>query len=129
MYIWRQASHYQSIKKKKNANNTFDCIKIGIDINRDELYERINKRVDSMVEQGLEQEVKSLIDFKYLQALQTVGYKEWFDYFNKKTSLEKTIDLIKQNTRNYAKRQVTWFKKEPDLVWLTPSKVDSFFHL
>jgi len=80
-------------------------------LSREELYNRINKRVDLMIEEGLEDEVRSLIAFKNLPALQTVGYKEFFDYFDGKCTREEAIDKIKQHTRNYAKRQVTWFKR------------------
>ena len=78
---------------------------------REELYNRINKRVDLMIEEGLEDEVRSLIAFKNLPALQTVGYKEFFEYFDGKCTREEAIEKIKQHTRNYAKRQVTWFKR------------------
>ncbi len=80
-------------------------------LSREELYNRINKRVDLMIEEGLEDEVRSLIAFKNLPALQTVGYKELFDYFDGKCTREEAIEKIKQHTRNYAKRQVTWFKR------------------
>lgn len=80
-------------------------------LSREELYSRINKRVDKMIEEGLEDEVRSLMAYKDLPALQTVGYKEFFDYFDGKCTREEAIDKIKQHTRNYAKRQVTWFKR------------------
>jgi tRNA dimethylallyltransferase len=80
-------------------------------LSREELYNRINKRVDKMIEEGLEDEVRSLMAYKDLPALQTVGYKELFDYFDGKCTREEAIDKIKQHTRNYAKRQVTWFKR------------------
>jgi tRNA dimethylallyltransferase len=82
-----------------------------IELPREELYNRINKRVDLMIEEGLEDEVRSLIAFKNLPALQTVGYKEFFEYFDGKCTREEAIEKIKQHTRNYAKRQVTWFKR------------------
>jgi tRNA dimethylallyltransferase len=82
-----------------------------LDLPREVLYERINKRVDKMIEEGLEDEVRSLMAHKDLTALQTVGYKELFDYFDGKCTREEAIDKIKQHTRNYAKRQVTWFKR------------------
>ena len=80
---------------------------------RDQLYQRINKRVDIMLEKGLVEEAKNLYQYKHLNALQTVGYKEIFDFLDNKHSLEKAIDLIKQNSRRYAKRQMTWMKKYP----------------
>ena len=82
-----------------------------IDLPRELLYERINQRVDKMIEDGLEEEARSLIEYKDLPALQTVGYKEFFDYFDGKCTREEAIEKIKQHTRNYAKRQVTWFKR------------------
>ena len=83
---------------------------------RDRLYEKINDRVDKMINQGLENEVKSLITYSKLNSLQTIGYKEWFGYWNKKYSYEKTVELIKRNTRRYAKRQMTWNKKYIDAI-------------
>ncbi|MFN5008767.1 MAG: tRNA (adenosine(37)-N6)-dimethylallyltransferase [Bacteroidota bacterium] len=82
-----------------------------IDLPRELLYERINQRVDKMIEDGLEEEARSLMEYKELPALQTVGYKEFFDYFDGKYTREEAIEKIKQHTRNYAKRQVTWFKR------------------
>ena len=82
-----------------------------LDLPRDILYDRINRRVDTMMAQGLLQEAKNLYPLRHLNALQTVGYQELFDYFEGKTSLEKAVEGIKQHTRNYAKRQVTWFNK------------------
>ncbi|MEP6711855.1 MAG: tRNA (adenosine(37)-N6)-dimethylallyltransferase MiaA, partial [Ferruginibacter sp.] len=104
-----------SFQTKQKKVRNFKIIKIGLQLPREILYERINTRVDNMMAMGLADEVKNLIPFKHLNALQTVGYKELFDYFSggsSALSLEKTIELIKQNTRHYAKRQVTWFKKE-----------------
>ena len=83
---------------------------------RHTLYEKINDRVDKMINQGLENEVKSLIPYSKLNSLQTVGYREWFGYWNKKYSYEKTVELIKRNTRRYAKRQMTWNKKYIDAI-------------
>ena len=81
------------------------------------LYDRINERVDLMIKHGLIEEVQRLIPYKNLNALQTVGYTELFDYFEGKQSLEKSIELIKQNTRHYAKRQMTWFKRDDKIKW------------
>ena len=82
-----------------------------LDLPREDLYNRINRRVDKMIEDGLKDEVRSLVDYKNLPALQTVGYKEFFEYFDGNYTKEEAIEKIKQHTRNYAKRQVTWFKK------------------
>ena len=101
----------------------FDVLKIAIDIPRTDLYNRINARVLKMMEDGLEAEARNLFSHKNLQALQTVGYKELFDYFENEISKEKAIELIQQNTRNYAKRQLTWFRKDATINWLQP-KID-----
>ncbi len=102
----------------KKQERFFRIIKFGLDWPREELYNRINKRVDMMIEKGLIEEVKSLLPYKNLPALQTVGYTELFEYFERKISLDKAIELIKQNTRHYAKRQLTWFKKDPSIQWV-----------
>ncbi len=115
-------THQQKIKKERD----FNIIKIGIDIPRDILYSRINTRVDKMMAQGLEKEAKELYSQKTLNALQTVGYRELFDYFDNTISLEKAVELIKQNTRHYAKRQMTWFKKDEAVIWLQPNAVLPF---
>jgi tRNA dimethylallyltransferase len=114
----------QQTKIKKQRD--FNIIKIGIDLPRGFLYERINNRVDFMVEQGLEAEARSLFPFKNLNALQTVGYRELFDYFENKISKERAIELIKQNTRHYAKRQLTWFKKDEAVQWRQPEEIIHF---
>ena len=87
---------------------------------REELYNRINQRVDSMMQEGLLEEAKKLFLYKNLNALQTVGYRELFDFFENKISLEKAVELIKQNSRHYAKRQLTWFKRDEEIQWLLP---------
>jgi tRNA dimethylallyltransferase len=117
-------THQQKRKKERD----FNIIKIGIEIERAILYKRINRRVDIMEQHGLEAEAKALLPFKDLNALQTVGYKELFDYFEHKISKEKTFDLIKQHTRHYAKRQMTWFKKDEDVIWLRPDGVMDFIN-
>jgi tRNA dimethylallyltransferase len=101
---------------------TFIVEKYAINLERELLYQRINSRVDSMINQGLEQEAKSFIQQKDLNALQTVGYSEWWQYFEGKTNLQSTIDAIKQHTRNYAKRQITWFKRDASLKWISSLK-------
>ncbi len=107
-------SYKSGIKKQRN----FNIIKIGLEIERPELIKRINIRVDLMMRYGLLEEVKNLVTFKHLNALQTVGYTELFDYLENKHSLPKAIELIKIHTRQYAKRQMTWFKKDTDIEWL-----------
>jgi len=108
---------YSELRKKQKASRPFKTIKIGIEDEREAVYQKINERVDTMVNSGLVEEAKSLYPFKHLNALQTVGYRELFDYFDNKTSLAEAIQLIKQHTRNYAKRQWTWFRKDPDIKW------------
>ena len=117
--------HYQTHQKRKRD---FNIIKIGLELPREKLYERINTRVDDMIEKGLEHEAKQLYPFKSLNALQTVGYRELFDYFEGNSSLARAIELIKQNSRHYAKRQMTWFKKDPAFQWFQPdfSSINSY---
>lgn len=106
---------YQTKQKQKRD---FNIIKIGLEMPRELLYDRINKRVDVMMENGLLDEVKSLLPYKDLNALQTVGYSELFKYFSGETSLQVAVDAIKQNSRRYAKRQMTWFKKDETIKWI-----------
>jgi len=98
----------------------YDACFIGLTLNRDILYKRINQRVDMMNEQGLEKEVRQLYDLGYqksMQSMKAIGYKEWFDYFEGRISKERVLELIKKNSRNYAKRQYTWFKNQFDMNW------------
>ena len=96
----------------------FEVIRFGLNMDRKLLYERINNRVDSMIADGLLEEVQSLIPYRSLIALNTVGYSELFNYFDGETNLNTAISAIKQNTRRYAKRQTTWFKKDKDMIWM-----------
>jgi len=115
---------FSSYRKAVLSPRPFRVIKIGIDLPREILYQRINRRVDEMVKQGLIAEVKSLLPYRHLNALNTVGYSELFDYFDNKTDLETAIALIKQNTRRFAKRQMTWFRKDQQIRWITPGGGD-----
>ena len=115
---------YSSLRKNIVAERNFNVIKIFINENREVLYEKINKRVDLMMQHGLLKEAESLYPYKNLNALNTVGCKELFDYFDNKTSLDKAVDLIKQHTRNYAKRQVTWFKNDEDCTTFSPNEIE-----
>ena len=108
---------FSSYKKKQNKTRPFEIEYISIKMDREKLYQRINDRVDIMMEKGLLQEVESLIKFQDLNALKTVGYSELFQYLNKDISLERAIELIKQNSRRYAKRQITWLKRYP-INWI-----------
>ncbi len=103
----------------------FDMVKIGLDIPRSELYERINQRVVSMMNDGLLQEATALFPYRELNALQTVGYAELFEHIEGKTTLEKATELIMQHTRNYAKRQLTWFRKDAAVNWFAPSDAEA----
>ena len=103
----------------------FNIVKIATDMPRDILYERINKRVDIMVEEGLVEEVRNLYPKRELNALQTVGYRELFDYFDGKCSLNEAIELIKRNSRRYAKRQMTWFRRDEEFRWFAPSDIEN----
>jgi tRNA dimethylallyltransferase len=105
-------------------NRPFSTHIIGTELPRDILYHQINQRVDQMIAEGLEAEATSLYPFRTLQPLQTVGYREWFDFIEGKQSREKTIELIKQNTRHYAKRQITWFNKTEHLQWFNPNQAE-----
>lgn len=108
---------YSSFLNQKINTRNFTPIIIGLEANREIMYERINRRVDLMMQEGLLEEVKTLFPNKNLNALQTVGYRELFDYFDYKTSLEFAIEEIKKNTRRFAKRQLTWFKRTENVEW------------
>jgi tRNA dimethylallyltransferase len=106
-----------SYRKSTINDRPFRIIKIGLNLPRDILYQQINQRVDKMIAQGLVDEVRSLLPYRDLNALNTVGYSELFDYIDGKITLETAIELIKQNTRRFAKRQLTWFRKDKDFQW------------
>ena len=108
---------FSSFRKNKNPNRNFDTLYIGLTAEREVIYERINQRVDLMIEYGLVEEVEKLKAFRHLNALQTVGYRELFDYFDGKLTLEEAISEIKKNTRRFAKRQGTWFRKNTTIEW------------
>lgn len=115
---------YQTNQK---TNRDFSTIKIGIAPDRQELYNNINTRVHSMMEQGLLDEVKSLYTFRNLKALQTVGYSELFEYLDGKRKLEGAVEEIQKNTRHYAKRQLTWFHRDEEINWFLPSDFSGIF--
>lgn len=106
---------------QKNQTRDFTILKIGLELPREALYQRINSRVDQMMQQGLVDEVRGLITHQELNALQTVGYRELFDHFAGKISLLQAIEAIKMSTRHYAKRQMTWFKKDATISWSAPN--------
>lgn len=108
-------------RKGKKAERDFNIIKIALELPKEELHRNINTRVDKMIAAGLEEEVKSVAAFRHLNALQTVGYTEIFDYLDDKISLEQSGELIKKNTRQYAKRQLTWFRRDKEFRWFSPA--------
>lgn len=110
--------HFQ---KNRAVKRPFNIIKIGMEMPRPQLYARINQRVLQMIEEGLEQEVRDLLPQFHLNGLQTVGYREWLPFFNGQTNKQEVVALIQQNTRHYAKRQMTWFKKDTQIQWYQAS--------
>lgn len=107
-----------SFQTQTKKNRPFNIIKIGLDLPREILYNRINARVNNMVETGLYDEVKALLPYRNLQALQTVGYREFFEHLEGKISFKEAIEKIKTNSRHYAKRQLTWFKRDLEMKWV-----------
>ena len=116
----KKFSSYKSASPKKRP---FEITKIGLTSQREILYKKINTRVDKMLEDGLLEEVESLIPFQHKNALQTVGYKEIFSFYNNDYTLEETVENIKQNTRRFAKRQLTWFRKDKNITWFEPHQI------
>jgi tRNA dimethylallyltransferase len=110
-----------SFRTAVRKERPFRIIKVGLDIPRPALYERINQRVDNMMQQGLLQEAEALFPFRHFNALQTVGYTELFGHLEGSITLEKAVELVKQHTRNYAKRQLTWFRKDHQISWFKPN--------
>ncbi|WP_237275112.1 tRNA (adenosine(37)-N6)-dimethylallyltransferase MiaA [Tenacibaculum ovolyticum] len=108
---------YASFKNKPKAPRNFKSIKVGLTADREIMYDRINRRVDIMMENGLLEEVKNIYPYKNLNALKTVGYRELFEYIDGNFTKEFAIDEIKKNTRRFAKRQGTWFRKDKDILW------------
>lgn len=115
---------YSEQRTGQKKEREFNIIKIGITDDREDLYDRINKRVDSMVQNGLEEEARKFEPHKNYYTLQTVGYSEWFDYFDGKISKEEAIELIKRNTRRYAKRQLTWFRRDQEIKWFNVNELN-----
>ena len=115
---------YSSFRTNPQKERPFKTIKVGLNLPREILYERINARVDQMIEEGLVSEAKSLYPLRHHNALKTVGYREIFDYFDGKISLEKAIELIKRNSRHYAKRQLTWWARDKEIEWFSPNEIE-----
>lgn len=113
---------YTSFRKRNKKERSFRIVKIGLNREREELYHRINARVDAMMQQGLLKEAENVYSLKDLNALNTVGYKELFEYFNGRWSLDEAVERIKGNTRRYARKQLTWYKKDPLIRWFHPDQ-------
>lgn len=113
---------YSSFRSNPNKTRSFSIIKIGLNCDRKKLHNRINYRVDQMIDAGLENEARNLHHLKHLNALNTVGYRELFAYFDGKTTLEKAIELIKRNSRRYARKQLTWFRSDNEINWFEPEQ-------
>ncbi|UCG28261.1 MAG: tRNA (adenosine(37)-N6)-dimethylallyltransferase MiaA [Bacteroidales bacterium] len=115
---------YSSYLTRQSKKRNFNTLKIGLTIERDRLYDTINKRVDQMIRNGLIDEARLLFKYKGLNALNSVGYSELFDYFENKISLEEAINLIKRNSRRYAKRQISWFSRDKEITWFHPDNTE-----
>jgi tRNA dimethylallyltransferase len=113
---------YSELLTRPSKTRDFNMVKIGLNRDRKELYKIIDNRVDAMLQNGLLNEVKGLYSSRHLNALNTVGYKELFDYLYNKISYEKAVELIKRNSRRYAKRQITWFSRDKEIVWFRPEE-------
>jgi len=112
---------YTSFRTQQKKERPFRIVKIGLNREREELYNRINQRVDQMMKDGLLEEAKGLINKRSVNALNTVGYKELFDYFDGRWSLEEAVERIKGDTRRYARKQLTWYKRDEDMHWFHPN--------
>lgn len=113
---------YTSFRTQAKKQRPFQIIKIGLNRDRQELYDRINQRVDDMMNSGLLEEAHAMYPYKDVNALNTVGYKELFDYFNGRWPLEEAVERIKGNTRRYARKQLTWYKRDESVTWFHPSQ-------
>lgn len=115
---------YSSLRTGERRKRDFNIVKVGIEWEREALYDRINRRVDMMIDEGLEAEARAVYPLRHLNSLQTVGYREMFDYFDGTTTREEAIELIKRNSRRYAKRQMTWFRRDSEIRWFSPEEFD-----
>jgi len=115
---------YSDLRTGQKKKRNFNILKIGLNRPRPELYERINSRVDEMIENGLQKEAEEFYKFKDLNALNTVGYKELYEFMDGKWSLDFAINMIKQDSRRYAKRQLTWFNRDKEIHWFQPDNED-----
>ena len=120
---------YSSFRRNRPRPRPFRILKIGLNRPRAELYERINLRVEQMMADGLEQEARRVYPYRELNALNTVGYKEMFRYIDGEWTREQAVEMIKQNTRHYAKRQLTWFRRDADIRWFHPEQETAIMSL
>ncbi len=118
---------YSSLRTNQPKKREFDILKIGLNREKTELYDRIDKRVDIMLEEGLEGEARSLYPLRHLNPLNTVGYKEFFEYFDNKIDYEEVVRLIKRNSRRYAKKQLSWFRRDTAIHWFHPDDKENIF--
>lgn len=119
---------YSQLRTGIRRRRNFDIVKVGVDLPREELYDRINRRVDRMLAEGLEAEARAVYPHRRLNALQTVGYREFFDYFDGLISYDQAVELIKRNSRRYAKRQLTWFRRDEEIRWFRPDQTDTIIN-
>lgn len=119
---------YSQLRTGMRRRRNFDIVKVGVDLPREELYDRINRRVDRMLAEGLEAEARAVYPHRHLNALQTVGYREFFDYFDGRISYDQAVELIKRNSRRYAKRQLTWFRRDEEIRWFRPDQTDTIIN-
>lgn len=119
---------YTSFRTQQKKERPFHIIKIGLNRDREELYQRINQRVDQMMADGLLDEVKGLVKKRHTNALNTVGYKELFDYLDGRWPLEEAVERIKGNTRRYARKQLTWYKRDEDMRWFHPDDIQDILN-
>ncbi len=115
-------------RKKERTIHPFDIVKVGVELDRDQLYQRIDLRMDQMIDSGLFQEAEHFFEKRHLNALQTVGYREIFDFLENKYDKEEAIRLLKRNTRRYAKRQLTWFKRDAEITWFKPDQHQEIYN-
>lgn len=115
-------------QQQKKRTHNFNIIKIGLELDREALYNQIDNRMDTMIEQGLFEEARNLYEYRNHNALQTVGYKEIFDHLDGEYDRNEAIRLLKRNSRRYAKRQLTWFKRDPEFVWFSPLNIDNILN-
>ncbi len=115
---------YSTLRKGQRRQRDFAIVKIGVERPREELYDRINRRVDAMMADGLEAEARAMLPYRNCNSLHTVGYSEMFDWFDGKISRDEAVELIKRNSRRYAKRQITWFGRDKEIRWFDPAQTD-----